>query len=164
MLPTHGPFLLIHVARTNSSYLSAHRMQGGTGSLHSTHTPERPCVDVPAGTRVTAIQPCSLLSCWGGEGGLETKKLFPGPSPAGFLGSAKERPWCNNKRQEKGQNLAHPCHSSWPGSYCYSRAGPWAQGSHGGAAGWGVPAWGSGGLSCSCSVSPGQDGSSFLSF
>lgn len=60
MLPTHGPFLLTHVGRTNSSHLIAHDMPGGTGSFHSTHTPESPCAR--RGLQVSEPLPPATLS------------------------------------------------------------------------------------------------------
>lgn len=54
----------------------------------------------PAGVGTTVIQPHSLL---------HQLAAFPRPLPTGSeLGSAKERPWCDIKRQEEGQSLAHP--------------------------------------------------------
>lgn len=85
-------------------------------SFHSTHTPESPCAR--CGLQVS--EPLSFshtLFCAARVG--NQLAAFPRPLPSGSeLGSAKERPWCDIKRQEEGQSLAHPRSGSGPGRCC----------------------------------------------
>lgn len=99
--------------------LFAGHVPGGTASFHSTHTLRVPVPDVAFRCSERMSFGHTLLRTARAR---NWKATFPRPLPTGFLGSAKERPWYDIKRQEEGRSLAHPHPDSWP-SRCAAASG-----------------------------------------